>query len=120
MLLKWKEEKHSDDRGNNIALNRAMIIEGRCNFKGDLDADDMLRQAAVEIEERASARLKVSLWREQKDKEKEEIMVSICSSDIIIVHPSLLSNSIMMTSNNDDIGYYLITHSITCIDNNSR
>ena len=76
LLLKWKEEKNSDERGNAIALNRAIITSGRDESKGDLTAEELLRDAEAEIEERANARLKVSLWRQQKDKEKEKEAVS--------------------------------------------
>lgn len=76
LLQKWREEKLNDERGNTIALNRAMIIGDKNENKGDMTAEEILNEAAAEIEERANARLKVSVWRQQKDKEKEKLMVS--------------------------------------------
>ena len=83
LLSKWKEEKRSDDRVNNIALNHALLNEGRDDCKGDLSAKDILKLAASEIEERANTRLKVSIWKQQKEREKEEFSVSIFLLDIL-------------------------------------
>ena len=83
LLLRWKEEKLNDERGNAIALNRAMIIGEKGESKGDMTTEELLREAAAEIEERANARLKVSLWRQQKDKEKENMLVRTCQSVLL-------------------------------------
>ena len=83
LLSKWKEGKISDDKVNNIAINRALLIGERDGCKSDLSAKDMLKLAATEIEERANTRLKVSIWKQQKEREKEEFSVSIFLLDIL-------------------------------------
>lgn len=40
--------------------------------------DGLMRDGAAEIEDRANARLKVSMWKAQKEAEKEQIMVLTC------------------------------------------
>lgn len=94
LLSKWKEEKRSDDRVNNIALNHALLNEGRDDCKGDLSAKDILKLAASEIEERANTRHKVSLWKQQKEKEKEESLVSIYQFDIILHDVSFIKSKL--------------------------
>lgn len=70
LLLNWKEEKISHERANELAL--AHMVTGGDGQDGiDMPFDEIRREAIAEIEERANARLKVSAWREQKEKDKE-------------------------------------------------
>jgi len=70
LLLNWKEEKLTQERANEMAL--AHIVTGGDRQDGvDMSIDEIRREAIAEIEERANARLKVSAWREKKEKDKE-------------------------------------------------
>lgn len=85
LLLNWKEEKVTQERANEIALAHLVIGVDRGDGL-DMSLDEIRREATAEIEERANARLKVSQWREQKEKEKEMKLVSSFSNDSIFLY----------------------------------
>jgi hypothetical protein len=61
--LKWKEEKLSLERVNELAIARLVAADtSRGERRADLSIDDILREATAEIEERANARLKVTSY----------------------------------------------------------
>lgn len=72
LLSKWKEEKLLEEKDAELAFTRGVT---------DIDngygtsTNGIIRDGAAEIEDRANARLKVSMWKAQKEAEREQIMV---------------------------------------------
>jgi hypothetical protein len=75
LLLKWKEEKQLEEKDAELAFTRGIIEKGAGYGNS---TDGLMRNGAAEIEDRANARLKVSMWKAQKEAEKEQIMVLTC------------------------------------------
>jgi hypothetical protein len=71
LLSKWKEEKQLEEKDAELAFTRGVLEKG----SGYGTTDGLLRDGAAEIEDRANARLKVSMWKAQKEAEREQIMV---------------------------------------------
>jgi hypothetical protein len=72
LMIRWKEAKLSEEKNNVAVLIDS--VSGRESGRG-VSAENLLREAAAEIEERANSRLKVSQWRAEKKQQEEQALV---------------------------------------------
>lgn len=73
-MIRWKEAKLSEVKNNAAVLTDS--VSGSEGNQG-VSAENLLRDAAAEIEERANSRLKVSQWRAEKKLQEEQALVFI-------------------------------------------
>jgi hypothetical protein len=93
LLSKWKEEKLLEEKDAELAFTRGVLEKGAGY---GTSAGGQMRDGAAEIEDRANARLKVSMWKAHKEAEREQIMVfarTLTLSD-------MLSNAVPKTESN--------------------
>lgn len=74
LLSKWKEEKEVEEKDAELSFFRGADEKGAGYGSS---TDGLMRDGAAEIEDRANTRLKVSMWKAQKEAEKEQIMVFV-------------------------------------------